>query len=722
MLKPNSFYRFQQGWNAGFWPDNQIVSDLLNEIYTGLPAALSGLLVPGTNLYYLKSVVQQFVDQFNAYPYYGNFKVLLETAPDPPNYTYSIYIRDESLFVTDSNQQLIITGYFNNTTKLLIAPAGSITSFSPGSYLSGFGATLIREEEKVREALDVVYQNGSAIFPITYSYNPSTQVATSGLARGADWKLWGGSEPNRVPLPTIPFQNQRTFSLPVLTADDQYILSIFERIIQASLADTDYTNSVQNAIFSYTVPDDWTRTILHPSFTTYDRVQITYSDDSGRRKFILVGRLDGQWLWQRFVSDESGGAYNFLTAYTETMGLPYPILQAGRWLYNDNTYDLEFVEFNSGCYDSPEFYAMPAKPGDQWQFNIDKADANIIGQNSVLVGLFTEDGQLILKIGEAIDFEDICSEEKQAKATVTIPSKNGCYRLGLYNEPSTTCDLTFTYTITGEAITTYIEAIGALAETANPYVRFAIDVTSPVIAYVAPVSELTTVPDLVDWCNTNIPGMTVTLIDDESLTFTWQVNDLPCDAIYEMVNCQSDITGEVCISEGVLWESATETCLCGTSYYLYSLSNIINIDASDCYSTMLEFWSDSNSIAQGFEYFDGWKQRVRLGINGGGEKPIIEENLYRQSNGVHKRPQNKQDLSLDLHTDFLDLPTQLALVDATRHPYLVWNQKNIFVNGDIEVATIQDFSTQSSFETLAQVKFSALLQGFQPSNSSCLTC
>jgi len=137
---------------------------------------------------------------------------------------------------------------------------------------------------------------------------------------------------------------------------------------------------------------------------------------------------------------------------------------------------------------------------------------------------------------------------------------------------------------------------------------------------------------------------------------------------------------------------------------------------------MLEFWSDSNSIAQGFEYFDGWKQRVRLGINGGGEKPIIEENLYRQSNGVHKRPQNKQDLSLDLHTDFLDLPTQLALVDATRHPYLVWNQKNIFVNGDIEVATIQDFSTQSSFETLAQVKFSALLQGFQPSNSSCLTC
>ena len=103
-------------------------------------------------------------------------------------------------------------------------------------------------------------------------------------------------------------------------------------------------------------------------------------------------------------------------------------------------------------------------------------------------------------------------------------------------------------------------------------------------------------------------------------------------------------------------------------------------------------------------------------------KPVIEENLYRQSNGVHKRPQNKQDLSLDLHSDFIDEQTQLALVDATRHPYLVWNNKSIFVKGDIDVATIQDFTTQSSFETLAQVKFSALLQGFQPKNSSCLTC
>jgi hypothetical protein len=160
----------------------------------------------------------------------------------------------------------------------------------------------------------------------------------------------------------------------------------------------------------------------------------------------------------------------------------------------------------------------------------------------------------------------------------------------------------------------------------------------------------------------------------------------------------------------------------GDQFALYSLSNIINIDRSECFSTMLEFWADSNSVAQGMQYFNDWKQRVRIGLNGGGEKPVFEESLYRQSNGVHRRPQNKQDLSLDLHTDFFDLDTQLAMTDATRHPYLIWEGKSIFVKGDVEVATIQDFTTQSSFETLSQMKFQALIQGFQPRNSSCLTC
>jgi hypothetical protein len=101
---------------------------------------------------------------------------------------------------------------------------------------------------------------------------------------------------------------------------------------------------------------------------------------------------------------------------------------------------------------------------------------------------------------------------------------------------------------------------------------------------------------------------------------------------------------------------------------------------------------------------------------------VIEESLYRQSNGVHRRPSNKQDLSIDLHTDFFDLDTQLAMTDATRHPYFVWNGQSVFVKGDLEVATTQDFTNETSFETLSQMKFQVLKQGFQPKNSSCLNC
>lgn len=712
MGNAHPFYRFQHAWNAGFYPDNQIVSDLLNEVHAALTSALPSIAIAGTTtIYKLKAEVQQIIDVYNASPIFGELVVDLATAPDPPLWEYHVYVRNTSLYVNDNTQILDITGYFNNTTKVLTS--ASLLAFTPGSYTGTFASPLIAEELRVKEALNVVNLNGSAIFPITYSFNPLTNIATSGLARGSNWQLLN-DEANRLPAPTAPYENQRTFSLPQLNADDSYVLTIMERIIQASLNDSDWTTSVLATYYTYAAnePDGWTFSVSSPSFTTYRRAQFTFND-TNRRKFILVGRLDGSWLWQRFVSDLGGGAFNFLGAYSEVDQLPYEPNQAGRWLYDNSTYDLEFVEFTSGCYVSPEFYAMPAKPGDQWQFNV--VDGNLESIVNASVGLFTEDGQFIQQIGSAT-LPDDCNNE-QMQATVTIPSKNGCYRMGLYNEPSQTCDITFTFSLTGSELSDYMNAIGALYGTPEPYVSFIVLSSEPYVYTVD--SPSIGASDIATWCNENIPNMVCTYVDN-ILSWAWTYNDLPCGEYYGMSSCQSDVTGETCYDQ--LWTTGDINCECGTSHYLYSLSNIINIDASDCFSTLLEFWSDSNSIAEGFEYTGGWKQKIRLGINGGGAKPVLEESLYRQSNGVHRRPQSKQDLSLDLHTDFLDEATQLALVDATRHSYLIWEGKSIFVKGDIEVATTQDYTTQSSFETLSQVKFQALVQGFQPKNSSCLNC
>lgn len=836
MGNPHPFYRFKQAWNAGFYPDNQIVSDLLNEMQGLITGFLPSWAIIGTTtISQLKQSVQAFVNGYNQYPYYGNFEIIVSTAPDPPFVDYYIYIRDNSLYEFDNNQQLLITGQYVASTKVI--SGATLTPFTPGSYTGTFAPTLIAEELKVKEALNVAYMNGSAIFPITYSYTSSSNVATSGLARGSNWEVTDGVI-SRFPEPVVPYENQRTFDLPALDADDSYIVTIMERIIQASLADTDYTDSVLAAFNSYSAPDGWSFSVSHPSFTSYDRVQFNFVNPD-RRKFILVGRLDGQWLWQRFVSDEYPNVpYNFLSAYVEGTALPYEPNQAGRWLYNNDTFDFEFVEFTSDCYVSPEFYAMPAKPGDQFQFNV--VDANLEGIQSVNVGLFTEDGQFVQKIGDvsneinyiglgmygllgqrgtfidwydadynpefSVNFQFIDCDQQligdilvsippygitsndfnefksiveglswpygisvnvtqdstgrvlfsfligetdfcycgltawtydeglsetiiwiknepysqlkslgQHQATVTIPSKKGCYRMGIYSDPSTTCDLSFSLSIPNA--TAWIDDL--LAEYVLNYLSAGIwNGSEWVIVSGFQITETTNIAQIVFIFN-NLPGVTCSYNDGtNSIDFTWN-QTVDCDGLYNLKIAITDVTYD--ILEG-LYQSEQQECLCGTSYYLYSLSNIINIDASDCFSTILEFWSDSNTMAEGFEYFGDWKQRVRIGINGGGEKPIVEESVYRQSNGVHRRPQNKQDLSVDLHSDFLDLDTQLALVDATRHQYLVWEGKSIFVKGDIEVATTQDFSTQSSFETLAQVKFQALIQGFQPKNSSCLTC
>jgi len=845
MGNPNPFYRFKQGWNAGFFPDNQIMTDLINEMVGQLTIDLPSIW-PSKTIDALYFAIKQWVKVYEGHPYYGRFSFSIQKIPDTPNNEYNINVFNPDMEALNlSGAGFTVNGFYNPTTNLVVN--SNVNAFTPGSFSGSFAEPLINEEIKVSEALEIVNINGSAIFPITYSFNPISNVAISGLARGDNWFINVNGVPDRQPVPNLPYENRRTFELPALNGDDTYIVSVMERIIQASLNDI---NSVATEYAKYTMPDGWTKSIANPGFTTYNRYQINFVNAS-RRKFILVGRYDGQWLWQRFVSDVYDNApYNFLTAYSEVTALPYEPLQAGRWLYNDDTFDFEFIDFTSDCYVSPEFYPMPAKPGDQYQFNV--VDGNLTGINSVNVGLFKENGEFIQKIGEAtreqrcccnqyvftreytapeLDFiagainsnigpggwqyyffisngtdviqsvseampsepittpseldayfsqfsgpfvfsvnitgddwesasgtitittltmncdepvlymnEQIANEfnpiipstltgftitsggcdnidSVQLYASSTIPAvKAGCYRMGLYNEPTTECDITFTYTLSGEALTDYLDAVNAQFSGISPYLVWIANGFGEFVYTI--VSDSTTAADIVAWCNSNIPGMTATE-GEGSLTWTWAINDLPCGDSYAMWNCTSSLGGDCLVQ---LWTTENEPCDCGTSYYLYSLSNIINIDPSDCFSTMLEFWSDNNTMAQGYEYFDNWKQKIRLGINGGGEKPIIEESLYRQSNGVHRRPQNKQDLSLDLHSDFLDLETQLALVDATRHAYLVWEGKPIFVKGDIDVATIQDFTTQSSFETLAQVKFQALLQGFQPRNSSCLNC
>jgi hypothetical protein len=710
---PNSFYRFQPAWNAGFYPDNQITSNLLNELATTVDAWLPGFF-PSKTLSQLVAGVRGQMESFNVSPYFGGFTLTYQTIPDSPNYEYNINIRNADLSAIDSSQVVTINGFFNNTTKEVLN--ANVITFTPGSYSGSFDFSAIPVEAEVYRALQIVEQNGSAFFPMTYSFDSVSNIATSGLARGKNWQLDSSGNPTRLPADTLPKQNARTFSVAVQTAEDRYCISLMEKVINYSLTETDET-LIQAYFNTFTLPDGWTG-VLDIDVDTYTRIFcLLYRDD---RSLLMIGRLDTNWLWQRFINETGLGDYSYF-GYSSITPLPYLPKTSFQWLY-DTWYDMEFVEFNSGCYVSPEFYAMPAIPGDNWQFNVPSDEGNLTGLDSALVGLFTQDGQFIQQIGQA-DLAVVTLTEYGMYANFGVRETYQDWYDEVYN-PVYTVNFQAT-DCNGDLIGDILATIPENGITTDDFNEFKtvveglsfpdwlsvvveLDDAGKVEFYFTFTNAPTCFCSITAWTYYEGSGETLYFIKPFIFENQGRPTQFQATTLIPAV-----ATG--CYRLGLYAESEG-------GFYLYSLSNIINIDASDCFSTMLEFWANSNSIAQGFEYFNDWKQRVRLGINGGGAKPVIEENLYRQSNGVHRRPQNKQDLSLDLHTDFIDPETQLALVDATRHPYLIWNNNSIFVKGDIDVATIQDFTTQSSFETLAQVKFSALVQGFQPKNSSCLTC
>jgi hypothetical protein len=720
MATINPFYRFESGWNAGFYPDNLVISNLLGELYSELASWLPANAI-GLTIDELYVQITAIVNEYNIPPNYGDLLLQINylTTTD-----FVIIIYNQSLIATDDTQAVIIVGFNDSVTKSVIS--ATLAPFTVGAYSGTFDAPLINTENDVARALVIADQNGSAFFPTTYIYNPTTGIATSGLARGKNWELDSNKAPCRVPANTYQYQNARTFSFSEQLPDEKYIVSLMEKIIGLSLIDTNYS-SILALLNSFQLPVGWNSSIIHETISN-ERVQINIYNNSKGYVYTLIGRLTGFWKWQRFFN-RSGvfGPDDFLITYSDTIELPYEPLISSDYVYLGWYYDLEFCEF-SGCYESHEFYQMPAMPGDNLQFNVDSISANLLNINSVNVGLFSEDGRFIQNIGEAI-------------------------------KPTTDCDcppcqLVMTYQLDSVGWDAYLINVSQLNDLEATNLNFAIykndvQIEFGGLSFVNPPNPytLTNIQD----AGLSISPPVVLTESGGVYTFTCTIEDAICGDVYRFENQISDATvfpvTWITIFASDLFECPTipiatqfnTNCLIPFAkadcyrfglyedagvdgFYLYSISNIIRIDGSDCFSTIIEYWSNNDSIGQGFEYFNNWRQRIRLGINGGGEKPIITESIYRQSNGVHRRPQNKQDLSVDLHTDFLDRETQYALVDATRHPYFVWNDRNIFVQGDIEVATIQDFSTQSSFETLAQVKFQALIQGYQPKNSSCLTC
>jgi hypothetical protein len=700
MGKANPFYRFSPASsNGGFMPESNLQSSQLNIVY----GEFTDDIFVGDPIGLLISFLQTTIDAYNN-PLDGANLRLVYPSPWPVLsgiQTLTFYIQNDQLFAVDSTQVISITVDLNDNivTSTTFVFLGTITNTAT------YANALIPVELEIRRALEVYYQNGAAIFPLAYSFDATTGIATSFLAEASDWQLdLTTGVVDRYPAIANPFGPVTYYPFAVLSAQEAYILTLFDRVINYTVLNPSATASDVETYFS-SILGGLTASTATETSGILERVSIQFSES---RDFLLIGRFDVTWSFQRFFNP-TAATNDFFANYNISEDLPYAPLSGQ--LFPDGWYSLEQIQFDNGCEpDNSDTFQMPIKTGDIYQFNVIPSQANLFGLTSAKVGLFDSNLNFVQEIG-TVGFPPCGLID-----TVSVTFNAGGMLADIFGEQADvlltfhTCDSLIQITVPFASLdfSTYdnfwISFFDYVATQGDYSGSYTLDFTTITLMFTVGLS------------------LEIVSVDFSALTYGGN------GANNERCCCATQLQATVTIPY------APDGCYCFGLYNydivqfydtiaeIYSFSNALILDNSECFSTIWQFGTSEDSVVEGFEYYDGWIQQVRLPINGGGEKPKIEESIYRNSDGTYQRPSNYSDNTLDLHSDYVDIETRNALFAATRHPILIFNNQNIFVSGDLDVATVQDYSKQTSFRKLAQVKFSALIQGFQPENNVCIGC
>ena len=173
MGNANPFYRFSPASsNGGFMPESNLQSSQLNIVY----GEFTDDIFVGDPIGLLISFMQTTIDGFNN-PLDGANLRLVYPSPWPVLsgiQTLTFYIQNDQLFAVDITQVISITVDLNDNivTSTTFVFLGTITNTAT------YANALISVELEIKRALEVYYQNGAAIFPLTYSFDPVTGIAT----------------------------------------------------------------------------------------------------------------------------------------------------------------------------------------------------------------------------------------------------------------------------------------------------------------------------------------------------------------------------------------------------------------------------------------------------------------------------------------------------------------------------------------------------------------
>jgi len=695
MGKANPFIRFQPAAvNGGFLPLAEYLTDLLADLETDI----SGASLVGLTCGQAIADIKALIEPFNLTPTFADFR-LVYPSPWPTitgTQTLTFYVQNDQLSGFYPDQ--VITIELDLVNGVVVADTIGLPS--PPTFTGVYDSPIYPVEILVQRALEVYDQLGASLFPVPYLFSDS--LAVSGLARTQDWEIIAGVT-IRNPAPTLPYAPNQTFEFPILTPDKRYIISLLDNLIRFALENPTFA-TVQTYINAFSLPDGWTQSLTANS---PDEFELTISSDDYRFKAVGIYTTSlntDRWHWQRFVATTTAPTVSFLTVFGST--LPYE--PDTGLLYQTYWYDLEQICFEGQSNTVPQFYGLPAKSGDVLRFNILPDQGNFTGLRSASIGLFDSDNVFIQEIGLAT--YPACKLLNEFSVTISGASFGPMIDDTFDNSLDTYFDAV---DCSGESLGNLITIPFADLDTTN-----ITDYADSVIAYINGLDGFSATYDL----GTNLT-FTITIDDPNSLAN--QIN-FSNGGAYEFEGTALNRCTLVEQMQGTITMPYVADGCYKLGLYdgdlLLSLSNPIQVNNSDAFSQILEYAGDEGTISEGFEYYNTWSQRIRIGLQAGAPEATINDSTYRQSNGVTRRPANKSDLKLSLQTNFIDKPTQLAMFGATRHPVFVLAGQSLFVTGDVATNHSKDFSTEDSYFELAQMEFDTLVQGFQPANNACLGC
>jgi hypothetical protein len=707
-MGPFPFINFEQAEiNGNFGDEFTYRKAQLVLLYADLVANLN----TGTKLFIQIDVIKNYLETYNSAPLFSNLEL---TLPKP----YITGIGSESYSLTvgiQQNSSCFVTFVFACTDGVVFSIGDFLT---PGPDLTSIGldGPYIAEELKIARTLSVYNQNGAAIFPDTFTYNPSTGIAERRLLRAYDWEYnTTTSRPQREGVTDLRVLPKTIFHLRELTQIEKAMVSFFlEKPIKESETNYDWETN----IYLTSLPGDW---VFDNAIVSSEIKQLSIASVENKIAFFLAGiRVSSKWYFQRFVDIDYQGVIPDVVSFLLTNDEPAPP-NTGR-LYYDIYYDFDQCEF--GIVVNEEPFNLIIKSSDSYQINIPQDfifDTAIDPESDQFpyIGIFDCNGKYIQDIG-VLDTPNVnksfqwniasesdgnyysiltlMSDIDSGNLDIIIYTGNEQYtpQTELITIPFASLDVSVSLFAFADSIETYLNANGF--PTSYTYIE---------IGGMGIIQFLTT-------CLYN-PSKGIVAISSDNTPISFAIFQTPANQYQASITIPPLANGiyRIGIYQGYTIDDE------GFSELL-AISQPLELDNFETFTQILEYGSAKDSIIEGFEYLNGWIQRIRVALNGAGQTYALEESIYRNSDGTFQKPQNSTDEIIYLHTDYFDLKTQRAMTSATRHPIFVLANQNLSVQGDLEIATNQDYTTNQSFRKLQQMRFQAKNQGYQPNNNSCL--